>query len=426
MSRRQRGSRRAQYRPIGNAESAPWTGAYPSEEAPGPSLREQLERASVPARALLPIRFFFGLTFIYAGLDKLLSPTFFDASSPASIYGQLAAFIHVSPVAPLVRMAQPFALPIGLLIALGEIAIGLGAVTGLAFRVSAAAGAALSLLFWLTASWTTTPYYYGPDLPYAFGWIALALAGDGGLLVHRSVRELGAYVADDWPGSLRSGAGYRVRGRPTPVVDASPLRRQVLQAGALGAFAVAIASLAVPLRFILPRGGDSTALGAGGFGGNDGGSGVPSGVSPGAGDGGPGASAGTVAGQPSPAASGAGATAAPTSNATLTLATIKTVNQRGAAGIRIPLDAPPPYPAGDPAIIVRLSNGTYVAYDATCTHQGCPVGWDARDGVLLCPCHGAAFDPANHGAVLGGPTRQPLLELPIVVDKQAGTISLRA
>ncbi len=432
MSRRQRGSRRAQYRPIGNAESAPWTGARPSEEAPGPSLREQLERASVPARALLPLRFFFGLTFIYAGLDKLLSPTFFDASSPASIYGQLAAFVHVSPVAPLVQIVQPFALPIGLLIALGEIAIGLGAVTGLAFRASAAAGAALSLLFWLTASWTTTPYYYGPDLPYALGWIALTLAGDGGLLVHRSVRELGAFVTDDWPGSLRSGAGYRVRGRPTPVVDASPLRRQVLQAGALGAFAVAIASLAVPLRFILPGSSDSTALGAGtgGFGGNGGGSGDASGAGSGTGDGGLGAgsSAGPGLGQPSPTAGGAGTTSAATSNPgpTLTLATIKAVNQRGAAGIQIPLDAPAPYPAGDPAIIVRLSNGSYVAYDATCTHQGCPVGWDARDGVLLCPCHGAAFDPANHGAVLGGPTRRPLLELPIVVDKQAGTISLRA
>ena len=54
------------------------------------------------------------------------------------------------------------------------------------------------------------------------------------------------------------------------------------------------------------------------------------------------------------------------------------------------------------------------------------MGWDARDSVLLCPCHGAAFDAADHGAVLGGPTNVPLLELPIVVDQQAGTISLQA
>lgn len=54
------------------------------------------------------------------------------------------------------------------------------------------------------------------------------------------------------------------------------------------------------------------------------------------------------------------------------------------------------------------------------------MGQDAQDGVLLCPCHGAAFDPTDHGAVLGGPTNAPLMELPIIVDHQAGTISLRA
>jgi hypothetical protein len=31
-----------------------------------------------------------------------------------------------------------------------------------------------------------------------------------------------------------------------------------------------------------------------------------------------------------------------------------------------------------------------------------------------------------HAAVLGGPTSQPLLELPLVIDAKAGTISLKA
>ncbi len=426
MSRRQRGSRRAPYRTPGNAESAPWSGVHPSEDAPGSSLREQLERASVPARALLPVRFFFGATFVYAGMDKLIDPAFFDSSSPASIYGQLAAFVHVSPLAPLVRIAEPFALPLGLLIALGEIAIGLGAITGLAYRAAATAGAILSLLFWLTASWTTHPYYYGPDLPYAFGWMALALAGHADLLVHRSVLELGAWITDDWPGTLRSGAGYHLRGR-TAVVEASPLRRQVLQAGALGAFAVTVASLAVPLRILRPASSDGQVGLAGDTGGPGAGTGGDgSGAGIGTGDGSQGlGSEGSAAlgGQPSPTpvvGTGSGA------GSGLTVASLSTVDQRGAARIRIPNDAPAPYPAGDPGIIVKLANGKYVAYDATCTHQGCRVGWDAQDGVLLCPCHGAAFDPSNHGAVLGGPTNQPLLELQIVVDKQAGTISLKA
>jgi thiosulfate dehydrogenase (quinone) large subunit len=383
----------------------------------------------VPARALLPLRVFFGLTFVYAGFDKLLDPAFFDASSPASIYGQLAAFVQVSPLAPLVRVMEPFALPLGLLIALGEIAIGLGALTGLAFRAAAASGAVLSLLFWLTASWTTTPYYYGPDLPYAFGWIALVLAGDGGLLVARSVRELGAYVTDDWPGSVRSGVAYRVRGRRAAEVEASPVRRMMIQAGALGALAFVAASFAVPLRILRPastgglegRGPDAS-----------GGPGTGSGAGAGSGGGAPGGSGdgtggtGQTDGPTGTGGGGAGSTPGAAPNGKLTLASIGTVDQHGAARARIPLDAPAPYPAGDPAIIVRLSDGSYVAYDASCTHQGCPVGWDARDNVLLCPCHGAAFDPANHGAVLGGPTRRPLLELPLAIDKQAGTISLRA
>ncbi len=152
---------------------------------PAVPLRERIATATVPAAALLPLRFFFGLTFLYAGLDKLLDPTFFNSASAGSIHAQLVEFSRVSPLGDLARFSEPFAVPIGLVIALGEIGIGLGALSGLAFRVAAVGGAVLSLLFWLTASWTTQPYYYGPDLPYAVGWIVLALAGTGGLLVPR-------------------------------------------------------------------------------------------------------------------------------------------------------------------------------------------------------------------------------------------------
>ena len=43
---------------------------------------------------------------------------------------------------------------------------------------------------------------------------------------------------------------------------------------------------------------------------------------------------------------------------------------------------------------------------------------------LFCPCHGATFDPKNHGAVLAGPTNIPLPEVPIHVDAQTGVITL--
>ena len=80
---------------------------------PGPSLRDQWENASLAARALLPLRFFFGATFVYAGIDKLVDPTFFDAANPASIVAQLAAFARVSPLAPIIRPMEPFVIPIG-------------------------------------------------------------------------------------------------------------------------------------------------------------------------------------------------------------------------------------------------------------------------------------------------------------------------
>ena len=421
MTRRDRGSRRVGNRPPGNVESAPWTGPLRDEDAPESSLRERLERASVPARALLPVRFFFGATFVYAGLDKLWDPSFFNASSPASIFGQLAAFARVSPLAPLVRLTEPFALPIGLLIALAEIAIGLGAITGLAFRLAAVGGALISLLFFLTASWTTHPYYYGADLPYAFGWIALALAGDGGLLVPKAVREIGEAAAEEWPLALR-GSGYRPRDPRYLVEEVSPVRRQVLQAGVLGAAALVVASLSVPVRLFRPRslddaqaaglsGNGSTGLGASG---DPGAAATPS---------------ATDSASLAPGATAAPATAAPATTAPktgLTIAYISDLEKAGAARFRVPSDAAGTLPAGDPGIIVKLASGGYAAYDATCTHEGCRVGWDAQDGVLLCPCHGAAFDPTNHGEVLGGPTNQPLLEFPLVIDKQAGTISIKA
>ena len=396
--------------------------------APGPSIRDQLEGASPAARALLPIRFFFGITFVYAGLDKLVDPAFLDASNPGSIVAQLAAFTHVSPLAPLIRATEPLAVPIGLLIAIAEIAIGLGALTGLAFRLAAAGGALLSLTFWLTASWTTHPYYYGADLPYAIGWLALLIGGTGGLLVPRVIRELGAERPDAWDlariGGARGGvhAGEHARGT---VVEAepSPGRRMILQAAVLGAAALALASTAAPVRlFRGTQPGDTAAAGNGATG--DGTTDPPETPATTAtpADPSPEESPEVTADDPTP---GANPTAAPFKPNGLAVASIAVVDAKGAVRIRVPADAPAPLPAGDPGIVVKLANGGYACYDAICTHEGCRVGWDRQDGVMMCPCHGAVFDPNDHGAVLGGPTNTPLPELPIVVDHQAGTITLK-
>jgi len=392
----------------------------PTEPAPGPSLREQLEGASLAARALLPIRFFFGFTFVYAGLDKILDPTFFDPNSPTSITAQLAAFARTSPVAFLIRPVEPYAVPLGILIALAEIAIGLGALSGLAFRLAAAGGVALSVLFFLTASWSTHPYYFGADLPYAFGWLALAIAGTGDVLVPRFVTELGSAVESAVPWGQRvSGSAAASGFRPPRYLDEEPSasRRIVVQTGLLAVATLALGALALPVR-ILRKADDTRAADNSG----------DTGASPSPDAGATGAGAST-----SPTSAPGGPTSAPHASASpgvvlggLTVATTAQVDKTGAVRIRVPTSAPASLPAGDPAMVVKLKNGGYACFDTVCTHEGCRVGWDAADGVMLCPCHGAAFDPNNHAAVLQGPTNQPLLELPITIDAKTGAISLKA
>jgi thiosulfate dehydrogenase (quinone) large subunit len=372
---------------------------------------------SVSARALLPVRFFFGATFLYAGFDKLLDPRFFDSTSPASIQAQMAIFTRASPIVALVRLGQPMAVAIGLAIAIAEIAIGLGALTGLAYRAAAWGGAILSITFFLTASWTTRPFYYGPDLPYAAGWVALALAGHGEQFVsHRFLAWAGGTPAGAIAGSAgpRGPQGPRGPRRSRRAIagtgsgpDSLPLRdrRTVLQAGVLGLFALVAASLAVPFRGA--GAGDVTRGGVDPTGAGDGSSGNSS----------PGSNA--PAASSSPAATSASGGRGPI------VAHVADLAKTGARAFAIPFTAPAPLPAGDPGVIVQLANGSFVAFDAICTHAGCTVQWDRVDKVLLCPCHGAAFDPMHGAAVLQGPTNEPLASIPIVVDAASGAISLR-
>jgi cytochrome b6-f complex iron-sulfur subunit len=70
--------------------------------------------------------------------------------------------------------------------------------------------------------------------------------------------------------------------------------------------------------------------------------------------------------------------------------------------------------SGQPAVLVHLDSGDFVAYSAVCTHQGCTVAY--RGGQLACPCHGSVFDPANGAAVVSGPAGRPLPEVPVEVS----------
>jgi nitrite reductase/ring-hydroxylating ferredoxin subunit len=80
--------------------------------------------------------------------------------------------------------------------------------------------------------------------------------------------------------------------------------------------------------------------------------------------------------------------------------------------------------SGDPAVAVGLSNNQWVAYDAVCTHAGCTVAYDPNQLILICPCHGSEFDPAQDAAVIAGPAPSPLSALPIRVDAGGNVYAL--
>ena len=65
-----------------------------------------------------------------------------------------------------------------------------------------------------------------------------------------------------------------------------------------------------------------------------------------------------------------------------------------------------------------------VAYSKICTHVGCLVGlYEQQTHHLLCPCHQSTFDLTNDCAVIFGPAKRPLPQLPITVDDEGYLIA---
>ncbi|MEU0435288.1 DoxX family protein [Streptomyces sp. NPDC006290] len=148
--------------------------------------------------ALLPLRLFLGVTFIYAGLDKLTNSAFMKASGSGSIGDMMRTVRDSSAIPALVDLSLKSPVGFGYAIAFGELAVGIGTLIGLFTRLAALGGAFISLSLWLTVSWASDPYYYGNDLPYLMAWTPLVLAGasifsvDSALRARRRQRA-GAY-----------------------------------------------------------------------------------------------------------------------------------------------------------------------------------------------------------------------------------------
>lgn len=70
----------------------------------------------------------------------------------------------------------------------------------------------------------------------------------------------------------------------------------------------------------------------------------------------------------------------------------------------------------DDALLVRLDENKYVAYQNACTHLMCPVYWVKEEKEMICPCHHGKFD-VNTGAPTAGPPRRPLPEIEVKVER---------
>jgi cytochrome b6-f complex iron-sulfur subunit len=60
----------------------------------------------------------------------------------------------------------------------------------------------------------------------------------------------------------------------------------------------------------------------------------------------------------------------------------------------------------DPVIVIRVAEGVFRAFAATCTHLDCIVGFQKAENRIWCNCHGGAYDLT--GRNVGGPPPRPL------------------
>lgn len=378
----------------------------------------------------VPLRLFLGVTFLYAGLQKLTDPQYANPSARGYIGHQISAFANGSPLHDwLVTVAVPHALLFGVLVEFGELAIGLAVLLGFMLRIASLAGLFVNLVFFLSADWHISPYFYGSDIVFVFCWLTLFLAGPAHqalpaldtslvrwLLSRTPVKQWSRMARACWvifgvqpdqaliSPAQKPGQGQTARQFRAPQTASGYHAWQLQQLrqesrrnfvfGSLsgGAVMLALALLAQAFHLWSGSSPDSNA-GLAGSGSNG-----TSGVTP-------------TLGSPA-------ATESPGSIA---------VNGIIAQANAVPVNSATTFTLasnGDPAILIHLNSGTFVAFDATCTHAGCPVDYDPTSQQLVCPCHGASFDPARAAAVIDGPAQTPLISLPIKVDQSTGAISL--
>jgi thiosulfate dehydrogenase (quinone) large subunit len=367
-------------RPVRFSETVPRR-ATQAKSTPrrGPSKLGQVD--AIPGYAILPLRLFLGFTFLYAGWQKINDPGFFTLGSHTYIGTQLVQFSHHSPIGGLLQRLAEQAVLIGWLTTLTEMAIGVAVLLGLFTRLAAIGGLTLNLVFFLSASWNVYPYFLGSDIVFVAAWLTLAITGAGAYaldpLVADSVAELATrplqrLLMGQWQSMQPSETSAGDTAQPVAIAPSQTSRRiRVSRREALfgGFVTLVLLWLGLGPRAVLSG---STV------------SGVP-------------------ATSPTP---GPSPTPAPAASGVVNLSQLP-------ANSAFPTTDPA---SGDPAIIVHTPDNHVYAYDAICPHAGCTVDYDTGYKLLVCPCHGGAFDPAQGAAVVAGPPPGPLTSLPIHVD----------
>jgi len=69
---------------------------------------------------------------------------------------------------------------------------------------------------------------------------------------------------------------------------------------------------------------------------------------------------------------------------------------------------------GKNIVITQPQAGSFKAFTAVCTHQGCIVS-SVSGGTINCPCHGSKFS-VKDGSVVNGPAASPLAPIAIKVE----------
>ncbi len=390
-----------------------------------PALEAAFRRAlgeTLPGWVFAPLRLFLAVTFIYAGVQKFTDPQFFNPHAFGYIGKQIQGFAHGSPIGGLLlTFVLPHAQFWGGAIAWGELAIGVGALIGFLLRPAAFFGLLLSLMFFLSASWHVFPYFYGADIVFVFAWATMLLAGPmaGGwpaldlwlaeqiearveperrervataLALVLGVPNVGASAASEeaeaaaagqYPAQIRGRGGVRATQRGRYIQAQTELgRRQFIRGAVVGGGVMLVVSWLWGVTHPAATTTTTTTTGS------------------------TGASTGATS-----------STGASTSGATNQIALVKDVPVNSSAQFTIPSN-------GDPGVLVHLQSGNFVAFDATCTHAGCPVSYDPSSQMLLCPCHGAAFNPAQNADVVQGPAPSPLTPVSVNVNQSTGAITL--